>query len=78
MVKGYLSLVIESSAVLDAVQDASRRRGRCRKRHPGQPSARGALPAAGRDEGMAACGRTKGWAKKGRKKESATTANFFA
>ena len=31
---------------------------------------RGALPAAGRDEGMVACGRTKGWTqeRKGRKK----------
>ena len=44
----------DSSAVLDAVQDASRRLRRCRKRHPGQRSARGALLVAGRDEGMAA------------------------
>src|SRR5262249_19014317 len=39
--------------------------------------ARGALPAAGRDEGMVACGRTKGWTqeRKGRK-ERARIAKF--
>src|SRR3954468_6663769 len=48
------SLAAEGSAVLAAVQDASRRLRRCRKRHPG-PRLRAALcPRAGRDEGMPA------------------------
>ena len=47
------SLVDQHSAVLGAVEDASRRVRRCRKRHP-RPRLRAALwRAPGRDEGMA-------------------------
>ena len=47
------SLADEHSAVLAAVQDASRRLRRCRKRHPGQRLRAALCPSAGRDEGMA-------------------------
>src|ERR1700704_1659344 len=48
------SLADEGSAALAAVQDASRRLRRCRKRHPGQRLRTALCRAAGRDEGMAA------------------------
>ncbi len=49
-----LSLPRDGSAVLAAVQDASRRLHRCRKRHPGLRLRAALCPPAGRDEGMAA------------------------
>jgi len=48
----------ERSAVLAAVQDASRRLRRCRW-HPGQRLRASLSGSAGRDEGMVASGRTK-------------------
>jgi hypothetical protein len=44
----------QASAVLDAVQDASRGRSQC-QRHPGRPL-RASCRRAGRDEGIVACG----------------------
>ena len=44
----------EDSAVLAAVEDASRRLRRCRKRHPSTASARSALAGASSGRGMAA------------------------
>jgi hypothetical protein len=48
-----MSLDPQASAVLAAVQDASRRLRRCRKRHPGRRLRAALCRTAGRDEGMA-------------------------
>jgi len=52
--------MVESSAVLAAVEDASRRLRRCRW-HPWQCLRATLCRPAGRDEGMVARGRTKEW-----------------
>src|SRR5215472_14733581 len=48
------SLADERSAVLDAVEDASRRLRRCRKRHPRPRLCAALWQAPGRDGGMVA------------------------